>query len=103
MDNLPIQNGSNGGRGPRGRFAPGNPGGPGSGVARKVARFRASMFAAVKAGDVKAIVAELLKQAKAGESWAVKLALEYLCGAPRDVDLEERLTALEETILKGKQ
>jgi hypothetical protein len=53
------------------------------------------MFAAVKAGDVRAIVLKLLEQAKAGEPWAVKLALEYLCGPPRDVDLEDRLAALE--------
>ena len=97
----PIQNGPN--RGPGGRFAKGNSGGPGSGIARKVARFRNAMFSTVKPGDVKEIIAKLIEQAKAGESWAVKLALEYLCGPPRDVDLEERLAALEEGILKGKQ
>jgi hypothetical protein len=98
----PLQTVSNG-RQARGRFAPGNKAAQGNGQARKVARFRASMFAAVKAGDVRAIVVKLLEQAKAGEGWAVKLALEYLVGPPRDVDLDERLTALEETVWKGKQ
>jgi hypothetical protein len=88
------------GRGARGRFAPGNKAAKGNGIARKVTRFRTSMFAAVKAGDVKEIVAELLRQAKAGEGWAVKLALEYLCGPPTDTALEERLAILEETIFK---
>ena len=90
----PLATVSNG-RQDGGRFAPGNRFGKGNGIARKVARFRTSMFAAVKAGDVRAIVLKLLEQAKAGEPWAVKLALEYLCGPPRDVDLEDRLAALE--------
>ena len=90
------------GRSPRGHFAPGNRFGQGNGIARKVARFRTSMFAAVKAGDVRAIVATLLERAKAGEPWAVKLALEYLCGPPRDIDLEARIAHLEETTFFGK-
>ena len=101
----PSETELHGGRNPQtGRFTPGNKLARGNAAARKVARFRASMFAAVKAGDVKAIVVELLARARAGESWAVKLALEYLCGPPRDVDLDERLTVLEQTILgKGNQ
>lgn len=94
----PLQTALNG-RQARGRFAPGNKAAKGNGQARKVARFRTSMFAAVKAGDVRAIVSKLLEQAKGGESWAVKLALEYLVGPPRDHDLEERIEALEQTIL----
>ena len=95
----PLQTGANG-RQARGRFAPGNKAAKGNGQARKVARFRAAMFSAVKAGDVRAIVVQLVQEAKAGQPWAVKLALEYLCGPPRDVDLDERLTALEAAVLE---
>ena len=66
----PLQTAVNG-RQARGQFAAGNRFGRGNGISRKVARFRTSMFAAVKAGDVRAIVVKLLEEAKAGESWAV--------------------------------
>ena len=98
----PLEMVSNGRR-PNGTFAPGHKFATGNGISRKVARFRTSMFAAAKAGDVRAIVAKLLEEAKAGEPWAVKLALEYLCGPPRDVDLEERLAVLEAAELGRKQ
>ena len=93
----PLEMVSNGRR-PNGTFAPGHKFATGNGISRKVARFRTSMFAAAKAGDVRAIVAKLIAEAKAGEPWAVKLALEYLCGPPRDVALEERLSAIEESL-----
>ena len=98
----PFQTASNG-RQPGGRFGRGNKAAQGNGQTRKVARFRTAMFAAVKAGDIRAIVGTLVEQAKAGEGWAVKLALEYLCGPPRDLDLDERLTTLEEAILGGNK
>ena len=97
----PSQNGENG-RDSRGRFAPGNSGGPGNATARKAATFRAKLFDAVSVGDFAAIVARLLQEAKGGESWAVKLTLEYLVGPPQDIALEERLQKLE-TLLSNQE
>ena len=102
MSNEPTENGANG-RGPGGRFAKGNPGGPGSGVARKTARFRTKLFAAVKVGDFAEIVTVLVQEAKAGQSWAVKLALEYLVGPPDTIDLAARIETLEAALLGRKQ
>ena len=61
------------------------------------------MFAAVKTGDVKEIVTKLIECAKAGESWAVKLALEYLVGPPEAVDLLERIENLEQAQAQEKR
>lgn len=102
METPPLQTGSNG-RQTRGRFGPGNRFAKGNGATRKLARFRMAMFAAVKTSDVKEIIGKLLEQAKAGESWAVKLALEYLCGPPVGLDILERLETLEAAIQGRKQ
>jgi hypothetical protein len=48
-------------------------------------------------------LAHHLRHVKAATRWAVKLALEYLCGPPEAVDLELRLTALEQTLAERKR
>jgi hypothetical protein len=98
----PSETGCNGGRTSGGKFAPGNKCSRGNGIARKAATFRAKLFRSVSATDFGAIVRQLVQEAKAGKPWAVKLALEYLAGPPRDVELEERLQALE-AALEGRR
>jgi hypothetical protein len=90
------------GRDQRGRFLPGNRVSKGNVLARKAATFRAKLFHAVSYDDFAEIVQRLLQEAKSGESWAVKLTLEYLIGQPRDIELEERLQKLE-TILENQK
>ena len=94
----PPQTGPDGGRTPRGQFAKGNRCSKRNGTARKAAQFRSKLYATVSAKDFGEITGRLVQEAKAGESWAVKLALEYLIGPPRDFDLEERLAKLEATL-----
>ena len=98
----PLPNGANGGRDPKGRFAKGNPGGPGNPDAAKVARLRTALLEAVSAGDVKAIIKSLVKQAKHGDVAAAKVTLDRLLGPPLPLDFQERLARLEE-ILAAKE
>jgi hypothetical protein len=90
----PSTNGDNG-RLPDGRFAPGNPGGPGNPCAAAVAGWRAVLVEAVTPDDIRAVLAELVKQAKAGERWAVKELLDRCLGRatlptePDDADRQE--------------
>lgn len=81
-----------------GRFAPGNQCAKGNATPRKAATFRAKLFRCVSPADFREIVQTLVQQAKAGEPWAVKLALQYLVGRAEDVELHERLLILETTI-----
>jgi hypothetical protein len=81
-----------------GRFATGNQCARGNAAPRKVASFRAKLFRCVTPADFREIVAKLVEQAKAGEPWATKLCLQYLCGNSADVELHERLLILETTL-----
>ena len=93
----PSANGENG-RTPGGRFAKGNAGGPGNPYAKRVARLRSALFGAVKTSDVREVVTALLAQAKSGDVAATKELLQRLLGPPVELDLVERLEALERTI-----
>ena len=77
----PSANGSNG-RDGRGRFSPGNPGGPGNPHAGAVGAWRSALAEAVTAEDVRKVTLALVKQAKAGERWAVKELLDRCLGRP---------------------
>lgn len=96
MGKTPLQTDENGvERDQQGRFKAGNRAARGNGVARKAARFRAKLFSSTTGSDFAEIVGVLLDKAKAGEPWAVKLALSYLIGEPQPVDLLERMEAIE--------
>lgn len=95
----PSPNGDNG-RDSGGRFAAGNAGGPGNPFARQVAAWRSAVMEAVTAEDMRAVVGELVRQAKAGEAWAVKELMYRTLGKPIDVDLLERLEQLEAAVEK---
>jgi hypothetical protein len=90
---------SDGGRDPsNGRFAPGNRLSKGNHVGKKTARFRGRLFRAVSNEDFDEMARQLIDRAKAGERWAIQLALAYFCGPPEDVT-QDRLVMLERAIL----
>jgi hypothetical protein len=70
-------------------FVPGNPGGPGNPHARQTAGFRAALFRCVSTEDIEHIAHVLVREAKAGQRWAVKELLDRLIGrAPLAVQVE---------------
>ena len=86
------------GRGAGGRFGPGNRCARGNPHARRVARLRAELLRAVTPQDLRDVVAALLARAKAGEVAAVKELLQRLLGPPVELDLLERIEALEQRL-----
>ncbi len=94
------------GRGARGRFAPGNPGGPGNPLAAEVGKHRARLFKAARAKDVNQALATIREvmtdpDGKASDRLAAaKLLLDRLLGPALELDLLERLEALEATIFR---
>jgi hypothetical protein len=95
------------GRGPHGRFAPGNGGGPGNPFAAEVGKHRARLFKAARAKDVdqalKTIREIMAKGKDADRLAAAKLLLDRLLGPAIELDILERLEALEEAILKEEK
>lgn len=83
------------GRDRRGRFARGNKSGRGNPLAGRVQRLRAALVAAVKPQDLRAVIAGLVTAAKAGDVQAAKLLLDRVCGPAAALDLELRLSELE--------
>jgi hypothetical protein len=94
MIHSPLTTAGNG-RGAGGRFGPGNKYARGNPHARRVARLRAEMLRAVSPADLREVIAALLAQAKAGDVAAAKELLQRLLGPPVELDLLERLEALE--------
>jgi len=88
------------GRGPGGRFGKGNRLAVGNPFARKVNMLRSAMLRAVSTTDMKAIVAKLVTDAKAGNVQAAKEVLERTLGRPQELDLMERLEKLEQQLAK---
>ncbi len=97
MSNAPSANGGNG-RDGSGRFAKGYGGGPGNPHARRVARFRSALLKAVTPADVREVVATLLAQAKSGDVPAIRELFQRLLGPPVELDMIERLEALEQRL-----
>ena len=93
-------------RGPRGRFATGNPGGPGNPFAAEVGKHRARLFKAARAKDVQtalATIREIMTDAKGKDTdrlAAARMMLDRLIGPAIELDILERLEALEAAILK---
>jgi hypothetical protein len=97
-DNEPIEAVSDGRDIATGRFTPGNQCSRGNAITRKAAAFRGKLFRCVSTADFADIVKALVEAAKAGQPWAVKLALQYLAGRSEDVELHQRLVILETTL-----
>jgi hypothetical protein len=88
-----------GGRGPRGRFAPGNRIGKGAlEIPKQVTRFRLALFAAVSPEDFQAVAKRLLKDAKSGKPWAVRLLFQYCLGEAVALDLLAELDELRDAV-----
>ena len=91
------------GRDSRGRFGAGNKWSQGNVVARKVAQFRARLFSVVSDDDFAAIIARLVAEAKAGESWAMRLFLQYVLGEPQALDALLAVEELEQQVKSLQQ
>lgn len=90
----PSPNGENGRR-KNGQFAPGWKGGPGNPYGRRAARLRGELYRAITPGDVKDVLAALLKEAKAGDVPAATLLFQRLWGPPTDPEINDRLARVE--------
>ncbi len=79
----PLANGGNG-RDGHGRFLPGNRAAVGRGNphADRVHAWRSALAATVTEDDLRAVIAELVERAKAGERWAVCELLDRCLGKP---------------------
>jgi hypothetical protein len=93
----PSTTGGNG-RGSDGRFGPGNRCARGNPHAKKVAQLRGGLLAAVTVRDVRDVARALLRSAKEGDVAAARELLQRLLGPPVELDLLERMHALEQTI-----
>jgi hypothetical protein len=71
------------GRDAEGRFARGNPGGPGNPFTRQVAALRKQLLGALTEEDLKAVSAQLVRQARAGDLAAIELLFGYVLGRPK--------------------
>ncbi len=85
------------GRDTRGRFAPGNKAACGAttGFARRIGQYRRAIHAAVDEEALQEIFRAMVRKAQEGDVPAARLVVEYVVGKPIDVDLMERLEALE--------
>ena len=97
MTKEPSPNRGNG-RDVHGRFVKGNTGGPGNPLAKRAARIRSALMQAVTAKDIREITIQLVQKAKSGDLAAIKILLDRTIGPPVEVDLLERLDALEHII-----
>jgi hypothetical protein len=80
----PSDTGSNG-HDQEGRFAEGNRCAVGNPFARRLAAHRSRLLDAVSDDDVRAVVAVMLENAKAGDVAAARLILTYVVGKPTPV------------------
>jgi len=106
MDNTPKQptvNSVANGRGPRGRFGPSNKFGRGNPGCRKMKELRERLLKKAKSKDFDAVLKRLTHEAENGQSWAIKLYLEYHVGPPLAIDVAERLQTLENLIEQRNQ
>lgn len=101
MTARPSPNGANG-RNNKGQFTKGNNGGPGNPFAQQVAELRKTLLAAVKPKDLRDVVRALLKQAKEGNTAAVRELLSRLLGPPVEIDILARLETLEKQFAEKK-
>lgn len=102
MSNQPSTTGGNG-RGPRGRFGPGNKIAKGNPHAVRVAKLRTAALSAIKPKELAAVIRKLLELALAGDVAAAREVFQRTLGPAVELDLLERLEALEQTILESEE
>ena len=86
------------GRDGKGRFVAGNNIAKGNPHAKRIGELRSAMIESVTIDDMKAVIRQLVRAAKDGESWAVKVLLDRTLGKPLEADLIERIEQMESTI-----
>jgi len=96
---VPTPNEDNG-RDGRGRFAPGNRGGPGNPHAAQVSRLRSALLDAVTPADMRDVVRALVDKAKGGDVHAASVLFDRVLGKPLEVDIIDRIEALEAQFLE---
>ena len=97
MNTRPSPTADNG-RSESGRFAPGNAFARGNPHARRVGALRSALLDAVTEDDIKAVIANVVSQAKDGDMAAAKVLFERVLGKPQESDLMERLEELEKLL-----
>ena len=85
----PSTNWANGGTASAGGIQAGNRGRSGNPYAAKVARIRVAFLNAVSEEDIRAIVAKLVEQAKAGNLAAARELLQRTIGNAEPLDITE--------------
>ena len=101
--NEPSTNGGKRTRGRDGRFLVGNPGGPGNPFAGRVAKLREAGWKSVKPAEVGRVYRRLLDLALDGDVAAARLLLDRLLGPAVELDILERLEALEAAAARWKK
>lgn len=91
------------GRDRKGKFAPGNPGGPGNPNAKRTAEIRQALLMALTPEDMAIAVRALIEAAKQGDVRAFAELCDRTIGKPIQMDLEDRLAAIEEFIHQRKE
>ena len=100
ISSAPTTNGNNG-RDANGRWAKGNGGGPGNPLAKKVQAIRVALVGAITAADIQAVVQKLIEKAKGGDVASAKIIFERAVGPAEALDLDLRLTELENRVLES--
>ena len=105
MSGSPSPNGRNGSeRDPStGRFVKGNAGGPGNPHAGRVGQLRTAMLDTVTAEDVRAITRKLVELARGGDVRAMKEIFDRSLGRPIEMDIVDRLDALERVLKEANK
>ena len=77
----------------------GNGGGPGNPLIRQVQRIRVALLNAITPEAIQAVVQTLISKAKQGDVAAAKVVFERGAGPAQALDIELRLTELENQLL----
>ncbi|MGA2620062.1 MAG: hypothetical protein ABSF26_20790 [Thermoguttaceae bacterium] len=85
-------------RDPKGRWQQGNKAGRGNPLAKQVQAIRVALVSAVAPADIQAVVQRLLQQAKDGDVMAAKVLFERTAGPAAALDLDLRLSELEDRV-----
>ncbi len=95
------------GRDAGGRFAPGNPGGPGNPNAAQVGKNRARLYEIIRTADIELAVKTMRNVMRSGKDSdrlnAARLLLDRALGPILALDIEERLTQLEQLLAAAIQ
>jgi hypothetical protein len=86
-------------RDPKGRWQQGNKAGRGNPLARQVQAIRSALVNAITHEDIKAVVQRLVQKAKDGDVVAAKVIFERAAGPAAALDIDLRLTELEDRVL----